>query len=79
MHGSQSAHLLWGNYGEDALGGKGGMVDLFGILLSFYGATNRFHVWPGRMRLVGVVLWYLVPGPTNFNMQRVEDDRHMTI
>ena len=55
------------------------MVDLFGIFVALYGATNRFHVWPGRMRLVGVVLWYLVPGPTNLNMQRVEDDRHMTI
>ena len=32
------------------------MVDLSGIFLAFYGATDRFHVLAGRARLFSVVL-----------------------
>lgn len=31
------------------------MVDLSGILLALYGATDRFHVLTGRDRVVNVV------------------------
>ena len=53
-------------------------MDLSGIFLAFYRPANRFHVSTGRVRLVTVVPWHLVSGPTSLNVQRAEDDRHAT-
>ena len=53
-------------------------MNLSGIFLAFYGPANRFHISAGRVRLVTAVPRYFVSGPTNLNVQRIEDDRHAT-